>query len=195
MQMRVLKTSIDKVDSAIVNEAIEVLADGGVVLYPTDTVYGLAANIFDNKAVRRVFEIKKRSYLKPLSILVSDLSAINLVAKISNSQREIISNYLPGPYTFILNKQKIVPRAVTSGSEYVGVRIPDCRIACALAKIFPITTTSANLSDREVLQTPSEILDQLNQDVDLVIDAGPIRSKRPSVIVDLTSNNPKIVRR
>lgn len=193
--MRVLKTSIDKVDSAIVNEAIEVLADGGVVLYPTDTVYGLAANIFDNKAVRRVFEIKKRSYLKPLSILVSDLSAINLVARISNSQREIISSYLPGPYTFILNKQKIVPRAVTSGSEYVGVRIPNCRIACDMAKIFPITTTSANLSDREVLPTPSEILDQLNQDVDLVIDAGPIKSKRPSVIVDLTGNDPKIVRR
>lgn len=193
--MRVLKTSIDKVDSAIVNEAIEVLADGGIVLYPTDTVYGLAANIFDNKAVRRVFEIKKRSYLKPLSILVSDLSAINLVARISNSQREIISSYLPGPYTFILNKQKIVPRAVTSGSEYVGVRIPNCRIACDMAKIFPITTTSANLSDREVLPTPSEILDQLNQDVDLVIDAGPIKSKRPSVIVDLTGNNPKIVRR
>ena len=156
--MKILKTSIDNVDEKIINEAVNVLADEWIVLYPTDTVYGLGANIFDNKAVYRVFEIKERSLLKPLSILVSNTDTINLVAKVSLSQKKAIEEYLPGPYTFILNKRKIVPRAVTSGSSYVGIRVPDCEIACKLARIFPITTTSANLSDDEVLSTPSEIL-------------------------------------
>ena len=81
--MKILKTSIDNFDGEIIDEAINVLADGGIVLYPTDTVYGLGANIFDKKAVKRVFEIKQRSPLKPLSILVSDVDAIDLVAKVS----------------------------------------------------------------------------------------------------------------
>ncbi len=193
--MKVLKTSIDEVDDDIVHEAIKVLANGGIVLYPTDTVYGLGANIFDNKAVRRVFNIKQRSFLKPLSILVRDVETMDLVAKLSLSQKQTINEHLPGPYTFILNKRKIVPRAITSGLSNVGVRVPDCELACRLASIFPITTTSANLSDDEVLTSPSEILEQLGCEVDLVIDVGELNSNNPSSIIDLTSFNPKIIRK
>ena len=193
--MKILKTSIDDIDDEIISEAIDILVDGGVVLYPTDTVYGLGANIFDSKAVRRVFEIKQRSPLKPLSILVSNVRSIDLVAKVSLKQKEIINQHLPGPYTFILNKRKIVPRAVTSGSSYVGVRVPDNEIACRLASLFPITTTSANLSDEEVLSSPKEILEQLDCDVDLVIDVGELNSNHASKIVDLSGRNPKIIRK
>lgn len=193
--MKILKTSLEDFDEDIINEAIDVLANGGVVLYPTDTVYGLGANIFDNAAVKKVFSIKKRSLLKPLSILVSDVNAIDLVAKVSLGQKNSMSHYLPGPYTFILNKKPIVPRVVTSGSSFVGVRVPDNEIACRLASIFPITTTSANISDDEVLSNPQEILDQLNCDVDLVIDVGDLKSKKASSIIDLTSFKPKIVRK
>ena len=193
--MKILKTTIGDFDENIIDEAIKVLADGGVVLYPTDTVYGLGANIFDNKAVKRVFNIKQRSLLKPLSILVSDVDAIDLVAKVSLSQKEVMNQHLPGPYTFILNKRKIVPRAVTSGSTLVGVRVPDCQIACRLASIFPITTTSANISDEEILSSPEEILSQLDCDVDLVIDVGELKSSNPSRIVDLSRKNPKIIRK
>ena len=193
--MKILKTSIDDVDETIISEAIKVLADGGVVLYPTDTVYGLGANIFDNSAVKRVFKIKQRSLLKPLSILISDVEAIDLVAKVSLSQKEVINNYLPGPYTFILKKNPVVPRVVTSGSSYVGVRVPDNDIARSLAGIFPITTTSANVSDDEMLSTPDEIIEQLDCDVDLVIDVGELKSKRASMIVDLSDNDIRIIRR
>ena len=196
MKMKILKTSVDAVDENVISEAIDVLSNGGVILYPTDTVYGLGANIFDDAAVKRVFEIKQRSFLKPLSILVSNVRAINLVAKVSLSQKEVINNYLPGPYTFILEKSQIVPRTVTSGSSFVGVRVPDNQIACRLASLFPITTTSANLSDGEVLSNPHDILEQLNFDVDLVIDAGPVKSKKASIIIDyIDKDNPKIVRR
>ena len=196
MLMKILKTDIDKSDEKVIGKAIDVLSDGGVILYPTDTVYGLGANIFDNEAVKRVFEIKRRSLLKPLSILVSSTDAIDLVAKVSSSQKEVINNYLPGPYTFILEKKKLVPRTVTSGSSFVGVRVPDSEIARKLSGLFPITTTSANLADKEVLSKPDDILKQLNCDVDLVIDAGPVKSRRPSVIIDyIEKDNPKIVRR
>ncbi len=193
--MKILKTNIDDFDEKIISQAINVLADGGIVLYPTDTVYGLGANIFDSKAVKRVFQIKQRSLLKPLSILVSDVNAIDLVARVSLKQKEVINNYLPGPYTFILNRRKIVPRTVTSGSALVGVRVPDNEIACRLASIFPITTTSANISDDEVLSNPKEILEQLDCEVDLVIDVGDLKSNHASRIVDLSGRNPKIIRK
>ena len=193
--MKVLKTSIEEFDENIIHEAINVLARGGVILYPTDTVYGLGANIFNNKAVRRVFEIKKRSFLKPLSVLVKNTDNINLVSKVSLKQKEFMLNYLPGPYTFILKKQKIIPRVITSGSSYVGVRVPDNKLACSLAGIFPITTTSANLSDDEVLSNPSEILEQLDCEVDLVIDVGDLNSNKPSSVIDLTGFEPKIIRK
>lgn len=193
--MKVLKTSIDEIDEEIIFKAIKVLADGGVVLYPTDTVYGLGANIFDKKAVKRVFEIKRRSYLKPLSILVKDVETIDLVAKISMGQKNTIMEYLPGPYTFILDKRSIVPRIITSGTSYVGVRVPGNGLARRLAGIFPITTTSANISDDEVLTNPSDILNQLDCEVDLVIDVGDLGPAKSSTIVDLTSFKPKIIRK
>lgn len=193
--MKILKTSIDCIDEEIITEAIRVLADGGVVLYPTDTVYGLGANIFNKNAVKKVYDIKQRSLLKPLSILVHDIEAINLVAKVSLSQKEQLKEYLPGPYTFILNKRPIVPITITSGLNSVGVRVPDCDIARNLARIFPITTTSANLSDDEVLDNPDEILEQLDCEVDLVIDVGNLNSNNPSSIIDLSGFKPKIIRK
>ena len=193
--MKVLKTGIDTLDEEVIDKAIDVLSDGGVVLYPTDTVYGLGANIFDDSAVRRIFEIKQRSVLKPISILVSDIAAIDLVAKVSNEQKKVINNYLPGPYTFILKRNPVVPRVVTGGSAYVGVRVPDNDISRRLASLFPITTTSANVSDEEVLSNPKDILEQLDCEVDLVIDVGELKSNHASMIIDLSQANPKIIRR
>lgn len=193
--MKILKTNQNEVDRKVIDEAVKVLADGGVILYPTDTVYGLGANIFNRKAVKKVYNIKKRSYLKPVSLLVSSKDAIPLVSKASLNQLNFIDKYLPGPYTFILKKSKIVPRHLTSGSVNVGVRVPKSEIACSLAKIFPITTTSANLSNKDTLDTPEEILKQLGCEVDLIIDVGPLKSGNPSTIIDLTGEEPVFVKR
>lgn len=193
--MKILKTNQNEVDKNVIDEAVKVLADGGVILYPTDTVYGLGANIFNRKAVRKVYNIKKRSYLKPVSLLVSSKDAIPLVSNASLNQLNFIDKYLPGPYTFILKKSKIVPRHLTSGSANVGVRVPKSEIACSLAKIFPITTTSANLSNKDTLDTPEEILKQLGCEVDLIIDVGPLNSGNPSTIIDLTGEEPVFVKR
>ena len=193
--MRILKTNNENPDKEVIEEAIRVMAHGGIVLYPTDTVYGLGVNIFNKKAVRRVYDIKKRSLMKPLSIIVSSKDAISHVANLRTRDKIYVDKFLPGPYTLILNKTKIVPRVVTSGLKHVGVRIPDNEIACRISDLFPVTTTSANLSDHEVCETPDEILDQLNHDVDLVIDAGKLKRNKPSTIINLTSEKPIILER
>lgn len=193
--MRILKTNNENPDNEVIEEAIRIMAHGGVVLYPTDTVYGLGVNIFNKKAVRRVYDIKKRSLMKPLSIIVSSKDAISHVANLRTRDKIYVDKFLPGPYTLILNKTKIVPRVVTSGLKHVGVRIPDNEIACRISDLFPVTTTSANLSDHEVCETPDEILDQLNHDVDLVIDVGKLKRNKPSTIINLTSEKPIILER
>lgn len=193
--MRILKTNNENPDKEVIEEAIRVMAHGGVVLYPTDTVYGLGVNIFNKKAVRRIYDIKKRSLMKPLSIIVSSKDAISHVANLRTRDKIYVDKFLPGPYTLILNKTKIVPRVVTSGLKHVGVRIPDNEIACRISDLFPVTTTSANLSDHEVCETPDEILDQLNHDVDLVIDVGKLKRNKPSTIINLTSEKPIILER
>ena len=170
------------------------MADGGVILYPTDTVYGLGANIFNNDAVKRIYEIKQREPSKPLSILVSNVESIPLVAQTSMKQMDIINNWLPGPYTFILPKKSIVSSFVSANAK-VGVRVPDYEIATGLASIFPIITTSANVADEETLSDPQDILKQIGDDVDLVIDVGQLDNLEPSTIIDLSMPNPYLVRR
>lgn len=160
---RTMKISVEK--------AVETIKKGGVVVYPTDTVYGLGANALDEKAVKRVFEIKKRDLKKPISIIVRDIEMAKKVASFSKNTEKILKKILPGPVTVILHKKKILPDILTGGSKKVGLRIPDCEFTKALMEKldFPITTTSANISGK------------------------PIKGK-PSTVVDLTGPEPKILR-
>ena len=180
-------------DMDLISEAIDIMANGGIILYPTDTVYGLGANIFNNEAVQRIYEIKKRDPSKPLSVLVQDTDSLELIADVNMNSREIVNKWLPGPFTFILNKKKIVSPYV-SASTKVGVRIPDYKIARALASLFPITTTSANITNECTLSNPQEILRQIGDTVDLVIDAGNLNKAKPSTVIDLSSSKPTVVR-
>ena len=183
----------DNPDMDLISEAIDIMAKGGVILYPTDTVYGLGANIFNNDAVQRIYEIKKRDPSKPLSVLVQDTESLKLIADLNRNSREIVNKWLPGPFTFILNKKKIVSPYV-SASAKVGVRIPDYKIARALASLFPITTTSANITNECTLSNPQDILKQIGDTVDLVIDVGDLDKAKPSTVIDLSSSKPTLVR-
>ena len=191
--MKIFKMSSENPDMDLISEAIDIMANGGVILYPTDTVYGLGANIFNNEAVQRIYEIKKRDPSKPLSVLVQDTDSLELIADLNRNSREIVNKWLPGPFTFILNKKKIVSPYV-SASTKVGVRIPDYKIARALASLFPITTTSANITNECTLSNPQEILRQIGDTVDLVIDVGDLNKAKPSTVIDLSSSKPTLVR-
>ena len=191
--MKIFKMSGENPDMDLIGEAIEIMAGGGVILYPTDTVYGLGANIFNNDAVERIYEIKKRDQSKPLSVLVQNTESLELIADLNRSSREIINKWLPGPFTFILNKKNVVSPYVSASSK-VGVRIPDYKITRALASLFPITTTSANLTNECTLSNPQDILKQIGNDIDLVIDVGDLGDAKPSTVIDLSSSKPTLVR-
>ena len=128
-----------------------------------------------------------------MSVLVQNTESLELIADLNKNSREIINKWLPGPFTFILNKKKVVSPYV-SASTKVGVRIPDYKIARALASLFPITTTSANITNEDTLSNPEDILKQIGNDIDLVIDVGSLDKSKPSTVIDLSSSKPTLVR-
>jgi L-threonylcarbamoyladenylate synthase len=170
----------------------DVLKDGGVIVYPTDTLYGLGANIYDDEAVIKIYNIKRRSYNKPVSICLSSVPEIDEVAYMDEESRKFVYNILPGPFTLILRKKKSISTHVTS-SENIGIRIPDLPLCREICTEFPITTTSANISGQPTPTSLEEITKQLGDEVDMVIDSGWPK-KLPSTVVDLTTWPPKITR-
>jgi len=191
--MKIAKVNSKKPNWDIIDEAIDVLSSGGVVLYPTDTIYGLGANIFNEEAVEKVYNIKNRDYFKPVSACFSSIEGVLLIAEIPLDYKDLISKHLPGPFTFILNETPSMHINFAKNHK-IGIRIPDNDIARRLSQIFPITATSANLAGEETLKTPKEILNQLKGEVDYVIDVGPLDSNLASTVVDLTRKKPKILR-
>ncbi|HIE41589.1 MAG TPA: threonylcarbamoyl-AMP synthase [Candidatus Aenigmarchaeota archaeon] len=166
-----------------IEKAVEILKIGGIVAYPTETVYGLGSDIFNEQAIRRVFEVKLRSLNKPLSIAISNFSMLERLAYLLKEQRKIIRKLLPGPITIILPKKDIVSDLITSNQEKVAIRFPENNIAQKLIeKTGPITATSANFSGEKEVVKPEDIT--LN--VDFII-YGECKYKQPSTILDLTN--------
>jgi len=176
------------------NEARNILRHGGIILYPTDTIYGLGVDAFNEEAIKRLYKLKKRPLNKPISICLHDTKWIGKVAYLNPKIEKIIDKILPGPFTIILKKKNTIPPILTGDSEKIGIRIPDNIISRELAKEFPITTTSANISGMKTHNTIKDILRQIGK-VDLALDAGPLKKREPSTVIDLTREPPKILRK
>jgi len=188
--MKVLKVSREAVE-----EAAEVVKNGGLVIYPTDTVYGLGCNPFDEDAVRRLVEAKKRRG-KPLPIAVPSLEVAERVAKFNDAARRIARAFWPGAVTIVLECIAQLPREVTAGTGRVGVRVPGCEWAVLLAELSGgfIVSTSANMSGMEPPRTVWDAINQVGSHVDLALDGGEATLSRPSTVVDLTSGRPVVLR-
>ncbi len=181
------------------NQVIETLQKGGVICYPTDTVYGLGCDIFNRKAVEKIALIKKADLKKAhFSFICYDLSHISDYTKtLDNSVFKLIKNNIPGPFTFILNANNKVPALFQSRKKTVGIRVPDHPIPLEIVRRLehPIMTTSV-LDDDEVIEyttNPELIHDKFKKQVDLVIDGGP-GGNVPSTVVDCTGSEPEILR-
>jgi L-threonylcarbamoyladenylate synthase len=192
--MKIIKIDTEKPEKDKIEFALNLLRDGGTVVYPTDTIYGLGVNIYDENAIKKVFYIKKRSFNKPLSVCLSQISDINRIAYLDKTKRDIINEILPGPFTIILRKKEFISKLLTAGGEKIGIRIPNNRICMELTKLFPITTTSANLSGKKPSRSVNEVVKQLDDSVDLILDTGKSENELPSTVIDLTLNTPKVVR-
>jgi tRNA threonylcarbamoyl adenosine modification protein (Sua5/YciO/YrdC/YwlC family) len=175
--------------------AVEVLRKGGVIIYPTDTIYGLGCDIFNKDAVERIYQIKGKSWKSPLSFICPDLKEISRYAYVSNAAYRIMKRGLPGPYTFVLPATPLVPKLLLSKRKTVGIRVPDHPICHALLEEFggPIVSTSVTGPGGDPLNLPEEIEAHFRGIVDLMLDVGPL-GLVPSTVIDLTGETPVVVR-
>ncbi len=180
----------------LIRKVIEVLENGGIIAYPTDTVYGLGCDLFHPDAIRKIYRLKKMEGKKPLSFICADLKDISRYAFVSNYAYKMMKKLLPGPYTFILKATKLVPKIAMTKQNTVGIRIPDNKICLALVKELghPIISTSVYKPDETLYSDPAEIEDRFGKQLDLVIDGGVIVAEHSSVI-DLTDEFPKVIRK
>jgi len=178
-----------------IQRAVEVMRSGGVIIYPTDTVYGLGCDITNIHAVNRIIRIKGRDPKKPMSFVCSDLTHISRYAMVSNFAYRILKRFLPGPYTFILPASRETPRLLRSRSKTVGIRIPEHPVPLLLVKELgnPIISTSTNRSTEEVISDPEELLEQFGGQVDLILNCG-ILPVLPSSVISLVDNKIEIMR-
>lgn len=176
-----------------VEEAVEILKKGGLVIYPTDTLYGLGCNALDELALKSVFAVKKRPTSNPLSIAVSDVEMMKEYAELPEAAEKLADAFLPGALTIVL-KKKNLPDILTGGLAKVGIRIPNSDIALKLTELLgaPITATSANISGNSPPVSVEEAISQIPE-ADVILNRGPLRERVPSTIVDL-SGKPKILR-
>lgn len=175
--------------------AIRSLKEGNVVVYPTDTLYALGADVFNKKAVEKVFRLKNRPLSDPIPVAVSSYSELDKIAFADKLVKRLYDSFLPGPLTLVLDKKHYVSDLVTGGLDKIAVRIPDNEVALSLLHDFgPLTVTSANLHGKIPPHTIADIRDQLSLDEDTVCLYVGVLNKKASTIVDLTSEKPSLIR-
>ena len=178
-----------------INKAIKVLKAGGIIIYPTDTVYGIGCDILNKAAIGRIQEIKNNPDIKLLSFICPNLKDISKYAKVSDYAYKTMKHLLPGPYTFILPAAKQVPKKLWNKRKSVGIRVPDHKIAISIVEGLgnPIISTSATNRKGEVLFDPLEIKNIFHSQVDLMLASGNLNGT-PSSVIDLSEDTPVIVR-
>ena len=176
--------------------AAELIKRGEIVAFPTETVYGLGANGLNIDACRKIFTAKGRPSDKPLSLHVASLEMVERVAKISSTAEKLFETFCPGALTIILQKNKIVPDFVTGGKSSVGIRFPANDVAISLIKLSdcPIAAPSANLSGKNPPKSAQEVFDNLSGRVKIILDGGQCQFGISSTIIDLSTDEPKILR-
>lgn len=197
--MKVIKLDLKKDFTEALLAVLDVLKRGGVVVYPTDTVYGLGANACDPRAVEQIFKIKNRPLTKPVPIIARNLKWVRELAFVPPKLESVLAKIWPGPTTVILPKRNIIPSLVTAGLPNVGIRIPNSLLADRIMAKFgyPLTATSANISGEETANNPKLIIESFAGKLwkpDLILDAGPLPKSLPSTILDLSTIEPKILR-
>ena len=194
--VQVFKINSINPQTRLISKAADILASGGIIVYPTDTVYGLGCDIFNKKAIQKIYQIKGKSFKQPLSFIVPNLKQISQYALVSNKAYRIMRKLLPGPYTFVLQASRLAPKRISSvNKKTVGIRIPNNQVCISILKEFsnPIISTSANISGEDVLSDPYDIKETIGHSVDLIIDCG-VSGNMASTVIDLTQEEPVILR-
>lgn len=194
--MKVLTVDPREPDPGAVQEAADILKSGGVVAYPTDTLYGLAVDPRSDAAMRKLFAVKERDRAAAITLIAADLAQARLAGTFGSGDLRLADAFWPGPLTVIVRAQPALSRWVTSDLGTVGVRVPAHAVARALAAAFGgcITATSANLSGRPAATTAGDVAAALEGRIDALVDAGPAPGGAPSTIVEVTDDGPVLRR-
>ena len=179
----------------LVERAVQVLSSGGLVAFPTDTYYGIGCDLFDKRAIERIYQLKRLPKTHELSFICLDLAEVARYAVVDNAAYRVLRRKTPGPFTFILPATRLVPDLVLRRQKTVGIRVPDSPIALALVRqlAHPLISTSAATPDGEVLIDAKDIKERLGHGLDLVFDGG-YKPNEPSSVIDLTGPEPVVVR-
>jgi tRNA threonylcarbamoyl adenosine modification protein (Sua5/YciO/YrdC/YwlC family) len=178
-----------------IERIIQILKNGGIIAYPTDTHYGIGCDIMNKKAIEKIYLLRQRNKNKPFSFICSSLKNISLYAKVSNYAYKTMKRLLPGPYTFILEGSNLVPKIMLTKRKTAGIRVPDSAICTSMVLALgnPILSTSAVLPSGEILNEPSLIHDAFGNRLDAVIDGGAVPGLASSVI-SLIDDVPEVIR-
>lgn len=182
-----------------VGRAVDIFRSGGVVIFPTDTTYGMGCDFFSKQTIERIYQLKGMDRRHPLSFICSDFSEISSFAVVNNRNYRILRHHLPGPYTFVLPASRDVPKIMQSNARTVGVRVPKNQLCLDLIKALghPIVTTTVARSHDGInayLNDPDEIMAAFKNAGQLLLDGGPLYGE-PSSVVDLTEEHPVILRK
>ena len=190
-----LKINPDNPQPRLIKQVVDCLKSGGVIIYPTDTTYGLGCDIFNRKAVKKIFQIKQRDQRKPFSFICNDLAEISTYAQVSNFAFKVMKRHLPGAFTFVLDATKIVPDSLSTKQKTVGIRMPENAISQAIVAELgnPLVTTSANISGEDTPEDPQDIEVSMGQLVDFVIDGG-VSINEASSVISLLNDETEILR-
>ncbi|MFH2219411.1 MAG: L-threonylcarbamoyladenylate synthase [Pseudomonadota bacterium] len=192
----IIKINPSNPQERLVLKVVDALKKGEIISYPTDTHYGIGCDIMNKKAIERIYQLKQRGKNKPFSFICSDLKNISDYAKVSNYAYKTMKRLLPGPYTFVLEGSKLVPKIMLTKRKTAGIRVPDNAICLSLVEKLqnPIITTSATLPDGSILYDPSLIHDFFYPRIDIVVDGGPVTGE-PSSVISLIDDVPEIIRK
>jgi tRNA threonylcarbamoyl adenosine modification protein (Sua5/YciO/YrdC/YwlC family) len=179
----------------VVEKAVSVLASGGLVAFPTDTYYAIACDLFDKRAIERIYQLKALPRTHELSFICSDLAEVARYAMLDNAAFRVLRRKTPGPFTFILPATRLVPDLALRRQKTVGVRLPASPVALEIVRklAHPVVSSSAATPDGDVLIDARDVRDRLGHGLELVLDGG-YRPNEPSTVVDLTGPEPVVVR-
>jgi L-threonylcarbamoyladenylate synthase len=193
----IVKIDVEHPDISVLRSIADVVCKGGMIVYPTDTIYGIGVDAFNEEAIDRVFELKHREKGKPILIIADSIEMVkSVVSYVPEVGYKLINRFWPGPLTILFPALEHISKKLTGNSGKIGIRIPNNRFCLELVKTcgVPITSTSANISGRENPASVQQILDSIGDKVDLIVDGGVLKSDLPSTVVDITSDQAVVVR-
>lgn len=184
-----LSINADNPQQRLINRVCAVLEEGGLIVYPTDTFYGIGCNLFNKKGIQLIYRLKNRPLKKPFSFLCDSLKEVSRYALVSNYAYKTMKRLLPGPYTFIMEGTRLVPKIMLTKRKTVGIRVPDNKICLDIIRTFgrPIISTSAVFDD------PQSIKEAYGSFLDVIIDGG-VLYQSPSSVVSLIDDIPEVIR-